>query len=179
MAEIFISYSRSDREVAKVFADAFAAQGWSVWWDPEIFVGTQYDKAIEDELDRAKCVVVLWSKRSVESRWVRSEASKAVERSALVPVRIEPDAEVPLEFTKIQTADLAGWDGDCENPTFTGLIRGIERAIRTAQSGGEPGGPAGGRDSPPRPRPNAAACLFALASSRRPPLSHSCSQGSR
>ena len=162
MADIFISYSRSDREVAKVFADAFAAQGWSVWWDPEIFVGTQYDKAIEDELDRAKCVVVLWSKRSVESRWVRSEASKAVERSALVPVRIEPDAEVPLEFTKIQTADLAGWDGDCENPTFTGLIRGIERAIRTAQSGGEPGGTRVVETRPAAPSPQRRRVLVRL-----------------
>jgi len=129
MADIFISYSRSDREVAKIFADAFTAQGWSVWWDPEILVGTQYDKAIEDELDRAKCVVVLWSKRSVESRWVRSEAAKAVERGALVPVRIDTDADVPLEFTKIQTADLPGWDGDRNEPTFAGLVRGIERII--------------------------------------------------
>jgi hypothetical protein len=129
MADIFISYSRSDRKIASLFADAFAARGWSVWWDPEILVGAQYDKAIEDELDRAKCVVVLWSKRSVESRWVRSEAAKAVERGALVPVRIEADAELPLEFTKIQTADLAGWDGDRGNPTFAALVRGIECVI--------------------------------------------------
>ncbi len=160
MTDVFISYSRSDREVAKVFADAFAAQGWSVWWDPEILVGTQYDKTIEDELDRAKCVVVLWSKRSVESRWVRSEASKAVERSALVPVRIGADAEVPLEFTKIQTADLAGWDGDRENPTFAGLVRGIERAI-----GGEPRHPpvVAGRPAVSRAKPRTFARLALVA----------------
>ena len=142
MADIFISYARADRDTAKLFADAFVEQGWSVWWDPEIFYGTQYDKAIEDELRRAKCVVVLWSTRSVRSRWVRSEASTGVNRNALVPVRIDAEAEVPLEFTKIQTAELASWDGDRDNPTFKGLARGIERVIRSA-------GPAGQEATPP------------------------------
>lgn len=139
MADIFISYARADRDTARTFADAFLAHGWTVWWDPEIFYATQYDKVIEDELAKAKCIVVLWSKRSVGSRWVRSEASYGVERQALVPVRIEAGAEVPLEFTKTQTAELAGWDGDREHSTFEGLVRGIERVIRSVQSTGQEG----------------------------------------
>lgn len=140
VADIFISYARADREAAKVFADAFVAQGWSVWWDPEISYGAQYDKAIEAELAQAKCVVVLWSSRSVESRWVRSEASQAAERDALVPVRIEANIAVPLEFTKIQTANLLDWDGDRDNPTFKRLLSGVERTIRASGSTGEMGG---------------------------------------
>jgi TIR domain-containing protein len=129
MADIFISYARADREIAKVFADAFAAEGWSLWWDPEISYGTQFDKVIEQEISRAKCVVVLWSKRSVESPWVRTEASDGNQRSMLVPIRIEVDAKEPLEFRKVQTAELAGWGGDRENPTYQKLLRDIDRVI--------------------------------------------------
>ena len=135
MADIFISYSRADREIAKVFADAFAAHGWSVWWDPEISYGTQFDKVIEQEIGRAKCVVVLWSKHSVESPWVRTEASDGNQRSILVPIRIEVDAKEPLEFRKVQTAELAGWGGDQENPMYQKLLSDIGRII----SSGAPG----------------------------------------
>jgi hypothetical protein len=127
MADIFISYARADREIAKVFADAFAAQGWSVWWDPEISYGTQFDKVIEQEIAQAKCVVVLWSKRSVESSWVRTEASDGNQRSILFPIRIEAGAKEPLEFRKVQTAELAGWSGDRDHPTYQKLLHDIQR----------------------------------------------------
>jgi TIR domain len=136
MADIFISYARADREIAKVFADAFAAQEWTVWWDPEVSYGTQFDKVIEQEIGRAKCVVVLWSKRSAESPWVRTEASEGNQRSILVPIRIEADAKEPLEFRKLQTAELAGWGGDRENPTFQRLLRDIGRIILSQASVG-------------------------------------------
>lgn len=131
MADIFISYARADRAIAKTFADAFIANGWTVWWDPDIAYGTQFDKVIETEIGRAKCVIALWSKRSVDSQWVRSEASEANQRGILVPIRIEADAKEPLEFRRVQTADLAGWDGDRDNPTFQRLLPDIERSIRS------------------------------------------------
>jgi TIR domain len=137
MADIFISYARADREIAKVFADAFAAEEWSVWWDPEISYGTQFDKVIEQEIARAKCVVVLWSNRSVESPWVRTEASDGNQRRILVPIRIEADAKEPLEFRKVQTAELAGWSGDRENPTYQKLLRDIRRIISAPAPGEE------------------------------------------
>jgi hypothetical protein len=137
MADIFISYARADREIAKVFADAFAAQGWSVWWDPEISYGTQFDKVIEQEISRAKCVVVLWSRRSVESPWVRTEASDGNQRNILVPIRIEADTKEPLEFRKVQTAELAGWSGDRENSTYQKLLKDIRRIISARAPGEE------------------------------------------
>jgi TIR domain len=137
MADIFISYARVDREIANVFAAAFAAEGWSVWWDPEISYGTQFDKVIEQEIARAKCVVVLWSKHSVESRWVRTEASDGNQRSILVPIRIEADVKEPLEFRKVQTAELAGWSGDREDPTYQRLLRDIRRIISSQAPGEE------------------------------------------
>jgi hypothetical protein len=69
MSDIFISYASADRERARLLADALAQKGWSVWWDRTIPPGEEFDQVIEEALDAAKCVVVLWSKTSTASSW--------------------------------------------------------------------------------------------------------------
>ena len=75
--DIFLSYNREDQARATVFAEAFEAQGLDVWWDTALTPGEAYDQVTEKALKEAKAVVVLWSKKSVESRWVRAEATLA------------------------------------------------------------------------------------------------------
>jgi len=53
MADVFITYSRNDREQAAKI-EALRQQGWSVWWDDGIPVGQSFDRVIEDAL--ASCV---------------------------------------------------------------------------------------------------------------------------
>ena len=128
MNDIFISYANQDRSVAQKLADAFEASGWSVWWDREIPFGKAFDQVIEEELNAARCVVVLWSHESVRSRWVKTEAAAAADRDRLMPVLIE-DVTVPLEFKRIQTAMLQGWSGDREHPEFARLVDSIRRLL--------------------------------------------------
>ena len=59
-------------------------------------------------LDAAPVVVAVWSKPSVKSRYVRSEANRASKRNALIPVRIDV-VEPPFGFEHIQSADLVDW----------------------------------------------------------------------
>ena len=110
MADIFISYANEDRELAGRLASALESCGWSVWWDRKIVAGQAFDEAIERELETAKSVVVLWSRHSVASEWVKNEAAAAAERGVLVLAQIE-QVKLPLEFRRRQTADLTGWDG--------------------------------------------------------------------
>ena len=109
--DIFLSYNREDQLRAKVFAEAFAAQGFSVWWDVGLRTGEAYDEVTENALRTAKAVVVLWSKKSVQSRWVRAEATLADRNKTLVPCMIEP-CERPIMFELTQTAELSHWLGD-------------------------------------------------------------------
>jgi hypothetical protein len=97
MADVFISYASEDRERAGKFASALSAHGWSVWWDRKIITGQAFDIVIERELESAKSVVVLWSKHSIESEWVKNEASVAAERGILVPALID-EVILPLDF---------------------------------------------------------------------------------
>ena len=110
MSDIFVSYASADRDRARAVAQALTDQGWSVWWDRTIPPGKQFDEVIEEALDSARCVVVLWSKASVASQWVKTEAAEAMRRKILVPVLIE-DVKIPLEFRRLQAADLSTWTG--------------------------------------------------------------------
>jgi serine/threonine-protein kinase len=124
MPDIFLSYSRDDQVRAKLFAEAFAREGFEVWWDVGLRAGEAYDAVTEQALRDAKAVVVLWSRRSVASRWVRAEATIALRSNTLVPVTIEP-CERPIMFELTHTAELTHWTGDAADPAFRSFIDGL------------------------------------------------------
>jgi hypothetical protein len=131
MSEVFVSYSRKDREFVTRLVDVLEDRGWSVWWDPTIRPGQYYDDVIESALTDAKCVVVVWSKNSVGSKWVRTEAGDASDRGVLFPIVID-DARIPLRFRRIQEADLSDWKFEPSHPELELLLECItERLVQT------------------------------------------------
>src|SRR4029450_2598237 len=67
MSDIFISYKREEQATARKLANALETQGWCVWWGPKLRAGERFNDVIEKALKESKCVVVMWSKRSMES----------------------------------------------------------------------------------------------------------------
>ena len=110
MADIFISYAREDAVRAHALADALASLGWSVWWDDSVRAGAPFDQVIDEQLDLASCVVVIWSTASVASNWVRAEASTADDQGKLVPVSFEHDLRLPVRFRQLKAAQLTSTD---------------------------------------------------------------------
>ncbi len=146
VADIFISYASEDRGPAGRLAAALESCGWSVWWDRHIVAGQAFDEAIERELERAKCAVVLWSRHSIASEWVKNEAAAAAERGVLVPAQIER-VKLPLEFRRRQTADLTGWEGDVGHEGFRALCTGVAAVAGGGRlpAPGRPDAPEGSR----------------------------------
>lgn len=126
MPDVFLSYSRDDQATARRFAEGFEREGFSVWWDQTLNAGENYDQVTERALRDAKAVVVLWSKNSVDSRWVRAEAKEADRLGTLVPVMIEPCVR-PIMFELKQTADLSVWKGDPDDTAWQGLLASLRR----------------------------------------------------
>jgi adenylate cyclase len=128
MADVFVSYARSDKARVAPLVAAIEAQGWSVWWDPDIAAGQEFDRQIAAELKTAAAVVVVWTPNSVESRWVRGEARDAADRGVLVPVRFA-NAELPIDVRAIHTTDLDGWGDDSGSPQVQELLRALGAMI--------------------------------------------------
>ena len=138
MADIFLSYNREDQATARQYADAFEAAGLSVWWDVTLRAGETYDVVTETALREARAVVVLWSPRSVLSRWVRAEATIADRNRTLLPAMIE-QCERPIMFELTQTADLTHWKGDRADPAWRAFLAEARRLANTSQDDELPG----------------------------------------
>jgi TolB-like protein len=121
---IFLSYARADRPRAGQVASALEAAGYDVWWDALIEGGAAFAKSIEAALDRADAVVVLWSKTSVVSDWVRDEAGRGRDLKRLVPVLLD-EAQPPLGFRQYHAVDLRHWRGGTNSTEVQQIIQGI------------------------------------------------------
>ncbi len=125
MAKVFLSYHRGDAGKAQAIAAALENAGHDVWWDRHIKGGAKYSKEIDKALKQADAVVVLWSERSVESDWVRDEATAGRDSGRFVPVSLD-SAEPPLGFRQYQTIDLSRWRGKGRPPELPTLLAAIE-----------------------------------------------------
>jgi adenylate cyclase len=133
MADVFVSYARSDKARVAPLVAAIEAKGWSVWWDPEITPGQEFDDQIDAEIDVAKAVVVIWTPTSVASRWVRGEAREAAERGILVPVRFE-QARLPMDVRAIHTTDLDDWNEDPASAPAQEFLRALATMVARSQA---------------------------------------------
>src|SRR5260370_29191087 len=99
MADVFLSYTRKDKKRAEWVAQLLEDTGLTVWGDDQMVAGGNIRDVVEEELEKAKAVVVLWSPVSVKSRWVLGEADKAYELAPekLLPIKIA-ECELPVDY---------------------------------------------------------------------------------
>ena len=128
MADVFVSYSRTDRARVAPLVSALEGRGWSVWWDPAIAPGQEFDRLIAEELARASVVLAVWSEASVQSRWVRGEARDGADRGILVPVRFG-SAALPIDFRAFHTIDLEDCADVARSPAFQEVVRAVDALL--------------------------------------------------
>jgi serine/threonine-protein kinase len=134
MSDVFVSYKAEDRRRVKPLVEALQADGYSVWWDEQIGGGATWRHAIETELNAAKCVIVIWSKRSVgeEGTFVQDEATRAQQRHVYVPVLLDK-VHLPLGFGETQALPLVGWHGNRSDSKYEAILSAVRRNV-----GGKP-----------------------------------------
>ena len=132
MSDLFVSYASTDRERVAALVQRLEQLGFSVWWDRDIAHGQNFHRVIEQALDQAKCAIVVWSEKSVDSEWVVNEASSAHKRHVMVPVLIDA-VEAPLAFRHLQTADLRD-DNPNKEREYEKLKRSVLQIVGTAKT---------------------------------------------
>ena len=138
MADIFLSYTEKDREQARRLAATLESVGWTVWWDRRIPAGETWRNVLQQALHDMRCMVVLWSARSIESEWVCEEATEGRRLDRLVPVLIE-QVRPPAGFREIQAADLTGWDGTRDHEGMRMLVADLENLLGKPGTAGAKG----------------------------------------
>ena len=128
MTDLFVSYSREDRERVKPLVSWLEQSGFSVWWDTRIEPGSAFDDTIDLQLSGCSAVLVIWSEHSVNSNWVQAEAAEGLDRGILVPIRID-DVRAPLPFRRIQGAELVGFPERHDEQVFEQLHDVLQRLV--------------------------------------------------
>jgi serine/threonine-protein kinase len=130
VTDVFVSYKAEDRARVRPLVDALEADGFSVWWDTQISAGSEWREDIQEQLDAASCVIVVWSKRSIgpEGRFVRDEASRAQRRGTYLPIRIDR-VEPPLGFGELHAISLQGWKGGRSDARYQQLVKAVRELI--------------------------------------------------
>jgi TolB-like protein/Flp pilus assembly protein TadD len=145
MSDVFISYARSTASQAQMVAEALRGLGYGVWLDDALPAHLAFADVIEERLQAAKAVVVIWSADAVNSQWVRSEANRAREDGKLIQVTIDGE-RLPMPFEQIHCADLSEWSGDPAAPEWKLVLSSIATlmngAARPTERNGAPIGPA-------------------------------------
>lgn len=121
MADVFISYKRQERARCKRIADKLSGLGLKVWFDDQLEAGESFGKRIEKVVEQSKAVLVLWSKTSVDSQWVRNEANVGKDDKKLVAVQIE-ECKLPLEFRDVHFEQLINPNFQDDDPAWLKII---------------------------------------------------------
>jgi len=134
MADVFISYKRTERPRVQVIDNALRAEGFSVWFDARLEVGSGegFDSEIEREVTSAASVLACWTPEALQSVYVKAEAKKGLERDALVPVFLEP-CYLPIPFNAVDTADLSSWSGDPQDVAWRRVVVRLHECKDRAQ----------------------------------------------
>src|SRR6266568_2930560 len=112
MADVFVSYAKTDRSLASKLVAMLEAEGWKVWWDTSLTIGDDFRNEIMTELGRARAVIVIWTDASIKSDWVRSEAGRAQADRKLIPVKLEhlTYKDLPPPFDVLHTENVGEED---------------------------------------------------------------------
>ncbi len=136
MSDIFISYARSTVDQAQAVAEGLRALGYKVWRDDELPAHRPYTEVIEERLQAAKAVVVVWSAEAARSEWVQSEADTARNARKLVQLTVD-GAKLPRPFDRIQCADLVGWSGETDAPGWRTVVASVADLLGGGAAGSD------------------------------------------
>ncbi|MEM1149546.1 MAG: TIR domain-containing protein [Pseudomonadota bacterium] len=141
MADIFISYKREDQEEhgrVRPIAEALRAEGYDVFYDVQVPPGSSWEDVLQSKINAARAVIVLWSRHSVDSDWVKEEAEMAKHAGKLIPVFLDA-VPPPFGFARIEGANLVDWDGDLSHIEWKNLVAAIKARIGDGEVAAQPG----------------------------------------
>lgn len=129
MQQVFISYKREDRSRCENIANKLSALKLNVWYDVDLRAGSRFDREIEEHVNAADAILVLWSPLSVDSNWVRDEAGIGLEKRILVAAKLAP-CSLPIGFRSVHAIDLFEADFPNDDAAWRKILESLGRLCR-------------------------------------------------
>ena len=110
--DLFLSYSRQDRDLAKRLARDLKARDLKVWWDRwEMEVGDSLPRKIAEAVSRSACFAIILSPDAVDSPWVQKELDFALAMEmegglTILPILYRPCELPPVLRVQVVWADF-------------------------------------------------------------------------
>jgi hypothetical protein len=126
--KIFISYHHRDRSRAEALASVLEALEWRVYWDRKLEGGASFSKELLRQIRDSACVLVLWSRSALASKWVEAEALEAFNTSKLFSVLLHGVAP-PFPFNTAHAVSLNLWRGRRDHAQLHALIESLSKFV--------------------------------------------------
>lgn len=111
MTQVFLSHSSENLEVAKKIYFILSSQNVKMWASfNNIGFGEEWDKAIQSAMDESSHILVLASKASLDSSYVRAEIEYAINLNKTVIPMIIDDITLPLRWHTLQAISMLDED---------------------------------------------------------------------
>lgn len=110
--KVFISYTSADKDFVSNLASQLRIFGINVWYDDwEIKVGDSIIDKVFNGLRKSDALIIVLSKASVKSRWVKEELNTAAIRKInkddilILPI-LKENCEIPTVLSQLKYADF-------------------------------------------------------------------------
>lgn len=131
VADIFLIYGREDENIARKLVEHLETR-WSVWWDR--YITERFLDEIPVEIEKAQCVVVLWSKTSRVKDFVRDEVQLAKDQDVRVVSATLDGSNPSLGFGGYTTTSLQGWNGKVDHPAYEAFFSRLMSVLQTPKA---------------------------------------------
>lgn len=126
MADIYLIYAREDRAQVKKLYEFFA-KTWSVWWDQ--MVQQRFVSEIEEEIRKAECVLVFWSKSSRLKDTITDEIRLAQKANRPIVCATLDGCEAAYGFGGYSSSDLSAWSERSDHGDLKALADRINSIV--------------------------------------------------
>ena len=136
MADLFISYAREDAAVAQAFYKHLTAAGLRVFLDTaSLAPGSQWSQKLREELRAAHTVLVLASRKAMQSAMVNQESGAAtLNDKKVIPVVWDMDpSQLPGWLREYQALDLRPNDAQQIRSRVESFIQQLARQKQQRQ----------------------------------------------
>ncbi|WP_028670691.1 toll/interleukin-1 receptor domain-containing protein [Saccharospirillum impatiens] len=129
MSDVYMVYASEDRGIAEEVY-GHLEKLWDVWWDDKI-VGP-FSRAIEDQIPKSKCMVLLLSESSRAKDTVLDELRLAKESELDILIARLDHCKAPYQYGGYSCCSMVDWDGDSDHAGFSQLMRKIATVVPPA-----------------------------------------------